>query len=166
MSDNPTLNPITIAPVDPGIPVTADATSASSKNLDNQHLAILSQEVRRLYTWLGCLAGLSLVLVSALSGLAIWLKLEQRQLARQLSALTVAKAETERVKNLETQVSVLNQRVPQGLSSQLKNTQDQLKKLQAQIKQVDAKAVTSEEMNENLLNALKNIGGESPTSNP
>jgi len=165
MSNNPALNPTTIVPTQ-GNPIALEAPWDDSESLDNQHLVSLSQEVRRLYTWLGCLAGFSLVLVGTLSGLAIWLKLEQQQLAQQVSSLTLAKAEVAQVKSLETQVSLLNQQVPKELSSQLKSTQDQLKKLQAQIKQVDAKAVTSEEMNENLLNALKNIRSDSPASNP
>jgi len=163
MSDNPTLNSITSVPV-PGAPVVTDARWANPENLDNQHLESFSQEIRRLYTWLGCLAGLSLVLVSTLSGLAIWLKLEQRQLTRQVSSLTVAKAETGQVKDLGTQVSLLNQRVPKNLSSELKNTQNQLQKLQAQVKEADAKAVTSKQMNENLLEMLKDISSASKIS--
>ncbi len=89
--------------------------------------------------------GLSLTLVSTLTGLTIWLKLEQRQLTQQVSSLTMAKqAETDQVKRLQAQVNLLNQQVPKGLSNQLEETQAELKKLQNRTEEVNDKAVSSE----------------------
>lgn len=164
MSDNQTLNtPTAIAPISQGSSLSVNDDWSDSEELE-QRLVILSKEVRRLYTWLGFLAGFSLILVGTLGGWAIWLKLQQHQLVRQVSSLTAGKAETEQVKRLEAQVSLLNQKVPEELSSQLNGTQEQLKKLQTRVEQVNTKAVTSEQVNKNLLNALRDFSKDKSNS--
>lgn len=157
MSD-PILNsPNAIAPLNSATPVTTEVEWSDAYDLEQQHLGILSRELRRIYTWFGFLAGSSLLLIVTLSGLAVWLKMEQQQLERQLLSLTATKAEIERVKNLETQVNLLNQKVPEGLSSQLKGLQDQLKTLRTRTEEINTQAVASEQANENFLKALKEI---------
>ncbi|HEY9845720.1 MAG TPA: hypothetical protein V6D03_05935 [Candidatus Caenarcaniphilales bacterium] len=164
MSDNPIVR----SPSDDVVLTSAHAglvpdDSLNLGDLDKQRLAGLAQELRRLYMGVGLLSGVVLFFVASLSGLTIWLKLEQEQLARQVSSLSAVKAEVDRVRNLETQVNVLSQKVPKELSSQRKSTQDQLKKLQTRIEAVNARVTTSDQASKNLLQVLQglNAGGQS-----
>lgn len=158
MSDTPTLNSsAAISPVHSDSPVETEADQNKPATLEKQRIITLSHELQRIYTWFGALAGSSVILAATLTGLIIWLKQGQQQLEQQVSSLAAAKAETNRVKNLETQVNLLNQRVPKELTSQIKGTQTQLKKLQTGLDQVNAKAVTREEMNEKFSDTLKGI---------
>jgi len=158
MSDTPTLNSSTANfPIHADHIVATEADQNKPATLEKQRIITLSHELQRIYTWLGALAGSSVILAATLTGLIIWLKQGQQQLEQQVSSLAAAKAETNRVKTLETQVNLLNQRVPKELTSQIKGTQTQLKKLQAGLDQVNAKAVTREEMNEKFSDTLKGI---------
>lgn len=165
MSDIPTLNSSTaIFPVHPDMPVATEAAQNKPTLLEKQRIIILSHELQRIYTWFGALAGSSVILAATLTGLVIWLKQGQQQLEQRVSSLAAAKAEMNRVQSLETQVNLLSQRVPMGLTSQIKGTQNQLKKLQTRLDQVNAKAVTREEMNESFLDNLKGINSKPNSS--
>ena len=156
--------------VEPDSSVITQPHLLSSEDLQIQRLAILTQEVRRLYTWLGLLTGLSVLSLGLLSGFAIWLKMENNQLQRQVSAINTYKAELERVTKLETRINglesqavllnqnigLLNQQVPKGLPTQLKTIQKEISSLKTAINKVETNAVTRQQMEQSIQAALRN----------
>lgn len=123
--------------------MTIEPNLLSSEERDLQRLARLYQEVRRLYAWLGLLSGLCVLSIGLMGAMAVSLMTQQNQLQRQLPFLA-DQAEIDRVKhlenrlnNVESQASILNQnvgfineQVSQGLPSQLKGIKTDMNKLQ------------------------------------
>lgn len=60
--------------VEPSTYVGIDPNRFSSEAEDQKRLARLSQQVRRLSTWLGVLTGASIITLGLLIGFAFWLK--------------------------------------------------------------------------------------------
>lgn len=161
-SDNPVLD-------QPDTAVMEDPDLLSPEELQLQRLGGLAKEVHRLYAWLGLLTGLSVLSLGLLTGFTVWLKVEQNQLQRQLAAINAYKAETDRVKNLESRVNgletqasllnqnvgLLNQQVPKGLATQIKGIQKDMSSLKSDVQNVKANAVTRDQVDQSIQRTLK-----------
>lgn len=170
----------------PGIPVTTVPDSFSHNSLESPRLAKLSSEVRRLYTWLGLLTGISVLSLGLLTGFAFWLKLQQDQVQQQLAGLNAYKAEIERLKTLESRISnldnqnraltqnleVLNQQVAKGLPTQLKGVENDLASIKAALQRSQSSSVTRDQLTQTLQNLqrgqpeLRNPGNLQPQQQP
>lgn len=123
--------------------MTTDHNWLNSEDRELQRIASLYEEIRRLYVWLGLMAGLSFLAVGSMAALTFSLKTQNKQLEREIPTL-VDKAEIDRVKNLENRLNslesqasslnqdvvVLNQQVSKGLPTQLKVIKTDMKELQ------------------------------------
>ncbi len=123
--------------------MTTDQNWSGYEERELQRLAVLYQEIRRLYAWLGLLTGLSFLSISLLGGLAIWLNMQQNHLQKQLPNLA-SRAEFDRMKALESRINslesqsslmnqnvgYLNQQVSKGLPNQIKGIQSNVNELQ------------------------------------
>ena len=151
----------------PATPVTSVPDSFSPESQQALRVAKLTRSLGRLYTWLGLLTGVSLVSIGLLAGAAFWLKREQDQLQQQLRAVNAYKAEIDRLKNLESRITslesqanllnqnteALNQQLAKGLPTQIKGMQNDLFSVKASLQQVQANAVTKEQLAQSLQRA-------------
>lgn len=158
--------------VEPSTYVAIDPNRFSSEAEDHKRLARLSQQVRRLSTWLGVLTGASILTLGLLIGFAFWLKRQNDLLARQVSTLNTYKAEFDRIGTLEgriiglesqansltqNQIS-LNKQIPKGLASQLKVTQNNISALQTAqnaLQRVLSQTMSRQEVEQSIQRALK-----------
>lgn len=162
--------PDTPVVVTPGTTATLEPNLLSSEELHQQRLSRLTKEVRRLYAWLGLLTGLSILSIGLLSGLVIWLNMQNNKLQQELSAINVYKAQVDQVKNLEARLNglesqnalinqnlgLLNQEVPQGLPNQIKGLQNDISSLKTSIQKIQSDTVTRTQMEQSIQTALKN----------
>lgn len=145
-----------------------DTQPLSPEELQSRRVATLSQETRRLFSWLGLLTGLSVLSLGLLAGFAFYLKRENDQLQKQLSALNTYKAEIDRVSKVESRVNamesqvvgltqamtLLNQQVPKGLPNQIKAIQTDISALKAQTQKNAQNAVSPLEVQQSIQRAL------------
>ena len=158
--------------VEPSTYVAIDPNRFSSEPEDQKRLARLSQQVRRLSTWLGVLTGASILTLGLLIGFAFWLKRQNDLLTRQVSTLNTYKAEFDRIGTLEGRIIglesqansltqnqiLLNKQIPKGLASQLKVTQNNISALQTAqnaLQRVLSQTMSRQEVEQSIQRALK-----------
>lgn len=159
--------PYWLAPESPR-PVNSTSESYPVESPEDKRILALSRELRRSYSWLGLLSGLSILSIGLLSGLGFWLHTEQSRLQQQLATSTANKAELEDVQNLENRLNVLQaqvtstnntlgtltKRVPNDLPTQLKTLQGEIASLRSQVQNVQSNAVTREQLGQSIQRAI------------
>ena len=171
MPDEPMGNTTDPSPLyTSGGTVTTDPPLVSSEDIQLQHLHRLPYSMRRAYAWLGVLTGFSVLSLGLLAGFTISLSQENKQLQQQIANLKVYKAQIDQVKTLETRITtleaqaaginqnlgVIRQQVPKDLPTQLKNIQGNISSLQSSLQRVEANAVTRQQMDQSIQQAIQN----------
>lgn len=159
--------PYWLAPESPR-PVNSATESYPVESPEDKRILTLSRELRRAYSWLGLLSGLSILSIGLLSGLGFWLNTEQSKLQQQLAASTANKADLQDVQNLENRLNVLQaqvistnkslgtltKQVPNDLPAQLKTLQGEIASLRSQLQNVQSNAVTREQLGQSIQRAI------------
>ncbi|HEY9691236.1 MAG TPA: hypothetical protein V6D15_03480 [Oculatellaceae cyanobacterium] len=158
--------------------VTTDPPFVSSEDIELQRLRRLPYSMRRAYAWLGVLTGLSVLSLGLLTGFTISLSKENKQLQQQLANLNAYKAQIDQVNTLETRITtleaqaaginqnigVIRQQVPKDLPTQLKNLQSNIASVQSSIQKVEANAVTRQQMEQRIQQALPTLNNPTTPS--